>query len=203
MRIIITALLCLCMTPLCHAETDIPRIRVLGEYQTSVAPDHAVMGFEIKNRGTRVAENLHKKMVASTLRVLSGFNVKDRDIKKSGPYMAPENTSVSNIRVTIRDLAKLFVLIQTLSTKPGTAVEEVSYGHSQLPALIQKVQTMALVNAKQTALSMAEVLDAGLGDVIFIQEQSISGDNIDKTTPAIRIRKKVEVIFRLGPGLKQ
>ncbi len=203
MKIFITAILCLCMAPLCLAETETPQIRVFGEYQTSVAPDHAVMRIGIRNRATRVAEELHKKMLAATLQLLSGFNIKDRDIKTSGPYMAPENTSVSSIRVTIRDLAKLSALVQTLSTKPGTEIEELSYGHSQLPALMQKAQTMVLVNAKQTALSMAEVLDAGLGDVIFIQEQSVSGDKADKTTPDIRIRKIIEVVFRLRPALKQ
>ncbi len=51
-------------------------------------------------------------------------------------------------------------------------------------------------------LCMAEVLDASLGDVIFIQEQSVSDDRADKIGPDIRIRKIIEVVFRLGPAPK-
>lgn len=200
--IVVTAILCLCLPPLCPAETETPQIRVFGEYRTSVAPDHAVMRIVIRNKAARVAKELHKKMLEATLQTLSEFKVKDRDIKTSGPYMAPETTSVSTIRATIRDLANLSALVQTLSKKPGTEVEKLSYGHSQLPALIQNAQTSALVNAKQTALSMAGVLDAGLGDVIFIQEQSVSRRKADKITPEIPIIKKIEVVFRLGPALK-
>ncbi len=197
--IVVTAILCFCIAP--HAEAETPRIRVFGEHLSIVSPDHAVLGIGIKNKAhsARIAEELHKKMQATTLKILSGFNIKDRDIKMSGPYTAPENTSVSHIRATIRDLNKLSALIQALSTKAGAEVAELTYGHSQQAALMKKAQTMALINAKQTALSMAEVLDACLGDVIFIQAHRppVAGDQTDKIIPDIRISKKIEVVFRL------
>ncbi|MCG8636716.1 MAG: SIMPL domain-containing protein [Desulfobacterales bacterium] len=205
MRLIIAvaALLCLCHPLTCPAETQPPKIRVVGEHKAQVAPDHAVLKVRIRNKAdsARATKALNQKTLQKTLQILSGFNIKDRDIETYGPYMTPGITSASTVRAIIRDFETVSAMVHALSTKSGTKIEELRYGHSQLPVLMKEAQTLALLDAKQTALSMAETLGADLGEVIFIQEQSVPDDKAFKITHDICIRKRIEVVFRLGPAL--
>lgn len=203
----ILALACLALiwlataAPLQAAPTG-PQIRVTGESQHTVAPDHAVMEIRMENKAasSRVAEEFHKKILDMAQKTLNNQKVDPADVHTSGPWMGTGNTMTTTLAVTIRDLDRLSALAQALSAKPNTTVAAITYHHTRMAELVEKTRTHALLDARDKAQSMTRVLDVALGKAVYIREldAAVSTTPADPGTPDIRIRNKIEVIFGLG-----
>ncbi|MCG8614616.1 MAG: SIMPL domain-containing protein [Desulfobacterales bacterium] len=196
---------CLLITAVAAAAP--PQIKVFGTSEVTVEPDRAVVRLTIKNKAHApdITAELHRKILESVRSILTASGAALEDTNIQGPYAGLENTSlssVSSVSAVVVNLAAIPKLVHKLSGKPGVRVTGVEYGHSAMAELIENAEADALLNAGKKALGYTRTLGATLGEAVFIQEIDPDPDrNVAEGIPDIRIRKKMEVVFRLKtPG---
>ncbi len=185
---------------LCSSHAGMPQVSVIGEHNTKIIPNRAVLTIQVKNKAhsARATEELHQKHIDGARLVLTRSGIHKQDITKSGPFAGVDGELLSRISVTIRDLKNLASLVQALSARPSIRTNGLKWTHTDLPQLVRTARNKSLQDAKKKAQSMANALGTCLGEVIFIKERFDDTQGNKKGIPIINVHQKVEAAFRLN-----
>jgi uncharacterized protein YggE len=197
----IIVLLILSMASLCSAAPQIPQIKVWGESSSQIRPDNVVLTLKTTGKGhnTKAAEQLQQKYLHNALKVLKDFGISNKDIIMDGPYTNLDGTVVCVLSVRVTVFSKLPGLIQSFASRPGSKVEQLAWSHTRLAQLRADALSMAVKDARQKAQTMAEALNSRIGEVLLVHPVDAKDKKAGGDRPFIRIKKKVEVVFRLVP----
>lgn len=221
------------------AEAGSPHITVTGTVITEVVPDRIVWSLALKNTGLELAKVAakHATLSADVLKALKELGIEDKEVQSSqmefGENMVYRDRdhvkegyfASTMISFKLADLPKYKEVWLRLAAMDNVSVNNVTYDHSKRIELQKETRKKALLAAKEKAGVMAETLEAKIGEVLAISEdseggggwnnranlnnsiQAISaagdGDNGSSIAPGtIPIRMRVLVTFRLLNGAK-
>jgi len=224
------------------AEAGSPHITVTGTVITEVVPDRIVWSLALKNTGLELAKVAakHAALSADLLKALKELGIEDKEVQTSqmgfGENMVYRNNenvkegyfASTLISFKLAELIKYKEVWLTLSAMDHVSVNNVAYDHSKRIELQKETRKKALLAAKEKAGVMAETLEAKIGEVLAISEDSetngvwnnranllngnnsiqaiavaADGENGSSIAPGtIPIRMRVLVTFRLLNGAK-
>lgn len=167
---------------------DGPFIDASGEAEIVARPDRATIFFDIEGHGTTVPEagaDLRAK-IDSVQRVAVGLLGDEAVLMpwgykaganpqppRMGDPRAPvrsnfDNLAVAGYQLDVPQIGVLQVLIDSLSVSGVRQILGIEYGHSDLAGMRERLTVLAVRDAFAQATSLAEGLDARVGDVVRI-----------------------------------
>lgn len=185
---------------LANAQTknfiDQPYIEVTGNADTMVTPNEIYIRILISEKDSRdrtSVEELEQKMVTTLTGlglntekdltvsdITSNFKnylLKSREVIKTKLYILKVTDAVT--------AAKVFINLEEAGIS-NTGIERV--GHSELNNLRNKMQTNAILDAKETALALTKPLNQALGSAIHIADAENTTRQLQGQVAGIRIR---------------
>jgi uncharacterized protein YggE len=168
----------------CYAQSVPTRFITVTESQTDeIAPSKADLsfGFYYKARTAKLAKDSTDRSIASMLKVLKAFQVRDKNVKTFDLSVSPvynnSNSKVNGyetrqtLSVTITKLNKIEDLVDSLlKTVPGIRVDGLEWGVVNEDSVSTVVREKALRKAKKKASDMANTLEASIGQVFEITD---------------------------------
>ena len=164
-------------------------ITVQGEGSATTTPDIAHIDLAVVSQNADLVHALNQNIRQSnhlfdTLRLHS---VAERDTLTIGFHVNQINPSqrqrlagqhpyfeiTNNLRITTRHLDRLGILL-TAALKHANRVGQLTFSHSQNPALMQQARNEAMIDAKTRARHYAAQANTTLGPVISIVEGRIN-----------------------------
>lgn len=165
-------------------------ISVTGEGIVHAIPDKATVRFGIstKNWDAEKARAENAKLAKEALNIVRELGVEERKIRLETLRLQPlreynpqtrrpEDKGFEAVRVLVvevEDLEVLPSLVAGIVQEGANQLNGISYGLKNRESVRNEALTMAVTRAKQKAMLMAATLDAELGEVLKINEQSFS-----------------------------
>jgi uncharacterized protein YggE len=171
-------------------------IEVTGSATVDVTPDMVVMSLVIRNLHAnvdRVADD-HVALVSQVIAVVKAHQPADRDVQtsnmqfgehrffKGGDWVQDGFFASTEMRVTVRDLAKYVPLWKALVKTAGVSVARIQFDHGKRSRFQDEARESALLAGKKKAAAMAAALGCGIGDAIAIREGEV--DRVDASSYA-------------------
>ncbi len=197
----ITVFVVFSMAGLCSADSQIPQVRVQGQYAANICPDRAILTLKITGKGhcAKAAAMLQQKYIDNTFKILAESKINRKEITLAGPCTGTDGAMVSVATIPVVNISKLPDLIQSFSTRPGIQIDQLAWTHTRLAQLEADAVAVALKDAKQKAQSMATALGSSLGEALLIHPMVSEKKKVKKEMPFLMIEKRIEVAFRLVP----
>ncbi len=170
-----------------------PQIAVIGEGETAIAPDMAVIGLAVasEEKTARAALDANNEAMAAVLASLREMGIADKDLQTSNfsiapVYVYPKRKSeeqkpkivgyrVNNaLTVRVRDLAKLGAIIDRSVTLGVNQGGNISFTNDDPSAAIAEARKNAVADAMARARTLTEAAGIGLGNILTISENSFS-----------------------------
>lgn len=173
-----------------QAQETNPGITVNGESVVSQAPDMATISLGVSERAPSASEAMANtsEKVRGILAKLDTLQVAGLDRQTSGLYLRPVydeqsrdgSTSVqvvgyeagNTVRVTVRDLTKLGLLMDTVVAEGANDFNGLQFGIRDSSQSLLEARKNAVADAIATATQLAEAAGVKLGDVISMSESS-------------------------------
>ena len=175
-------------TLILHAQEKelIRYIEVRGSAETEVEPDEMMLSIGIqeyweeefekkkepKDYKTKVTLEKIEDAVIKSLRK-AGIEKEDVRVGSIGNYWREQGKEFlfsKQLQVKICDFSKVNQLISLLDSKGIRNMNIGGFSHSEIEAIMKKVKSDALRNAREKAGEMLESLGGELGEVIFVSE---------------------------------
>lgn len=181
--VLLTTLLLL--TGLAVAEDKLPArvVRVVGTAEVKVAPDRAVieLGVEKQSPSAMAAKQAADSAARRILASLRQNGIDEKDIQTTFLSLQPQVSYVKKVRVsyfsatqtltvTVRDLAKLEILLETLVKAGGNRIDSIQYETSDLRKYRDQAREMAVKAAREKAQALARALGQDIGKAQVIEE---------------------------------
>jgi len=175
----------LLLTGLAVAEDKLPvrLVRVVGTSEIKVVPDRAAieLGVEKQNPNARVAKQAADAAARSILASLRQNGVDEKDIQTTFLSLQPQTTYVKKVRVsylvaaqtmtvTVRNLAKLEPLLESLVEAGGNRINSIQYETSDLRKYRDQARDLAMKAAREKAHALAQALGQEIGKAQTIEE---------------------------------
>jgi uncharacterized protein YggE len=165
-------------------------ISVIGEGQSTMAPDMAVLNFSVVKQAKTAREALdeNNKAMSDVLGALKTSGIAERDLQTSGfsvqpQYRFPQGTDgqqlppeligyqVSNsLTVRVRDLSKLGAIIDQSVTLGVNQGGDIQFTNDKPESAMEAARKSAVADAMARAKTLAEAAGVKLGNVIEINE---------------------------------
>lgn len=153
------------------AQPDTPSISVSANASIEVAPDTAVISFDVNGKGRTAAEatSASAAKMDSVKRNLLGCNILGNDITTTSYTLYPDTdikgkiigyTASNSVRIKLKDIGKL--LSANISTYSGGM--ERSYGNMKLMAAADRAA------APETSIAAQEITIKASVDTVFAME---------------------------------
>tara|TARA_R110002074_G_C12260337_1_gene641137 strand:+ start:63 stop:761 length:699 start_codon:yes stop_codon:yes gene_type:complete len=173
-----------------QAQETNPGITVNGESVVSQAPDMATISLGVSERAPSASEAMANtsEKVRGILAKLDTLQVAGLDRQTSGLYLRPVydeqsrdgSTSVqvvgyeagNTVRVTVRDLTKLGLLMDTVVAEGANDFNGLQFGIRDNSQSLLEARKNAVADAIARATQLAEAAGVKLGDVISMSESS-------------------------------
>ena len=163
------------------AQPDTPCISVSANATIEVAPDTAVISFDVNGRGRTAAEatnaaaskmdNVQRNILGSDITTTSYTLYPDTDIKgKITGY-----TASNSVRIKLKDIAKLGPVIDKISAAGVDTINNISFSVSSRELYRNRLLAQAVENARQQAAVVANAGGRTLGKLLSANISSYSG----------------------------
>lgn len=200
MKTLLTAgLVGLLMAPLAQAQSDSSAapdrtIHVSGEGTIRVPPDMAVVRFGIVTRDddAEVARSQNAEASSAAMNAVRALDIPDERIQMETLRLQPQREynrqtrqyeekgyeAVRQVSVEVHDLTTLPTLITRIVQQGANRLQGVRYDLQDRTAARNEALRKAATHAREKAQLLAETLEAQLGPVRRIDEQSVSAPPI-------------------------
>lgn len=181
------------VTTLAVAEDRLPPkvVRVVGTSEVKVIPDRAVIeiGVEKQNVNASVAKQMADAAARRLLASLRANGVDEKDIQTTFLSLQPQFDYRKGMRisyfvaeqtlsVTVRDLAKLDSLLESVIKAGGNRVDSIQYEASDLRKYRDQARDLAVKAAREKAHALAQALGQDIGKPYSIEEMPEFGYDI-------------------------
>ena len=172
------------------AQVPPPSISVAGEATISAAPDLAQVdgGVTSDAKTAREASEANNKAMGIVLLALKSSGIPEKDYQTSQlslqPQYAPNRNGPSpvigfrasnRVTVTVRDVAKVGSVIDTLVTNGANDIGGISFMVVQPSRLLDEARPKAIADARRKAEIYARAAGVTLGAPLSISEESSPG----------------------------
>ena len=172
------------------AQVPPPSISVAGEATISAAPDLAQVdgGVTSDAKTAREASEANNKAMGIVLLALKSSGIPEKDYQTSQlslqPQYAPNRNGPSpvigfrasnRVTVTVRDVAKVGSIIDTLVTNGANDIGGISFMVAQPSRLLDEARPKAIADARRKAEIYARAAGVTLGAPLSISEESSPG----------------------------
>ena len=158
-------------------------VRVVGTAEVEVVPDRAVIeiGVEKQNPSASVAKHAEDVAARRILAALHTNEIDDKDIQTTFLSLQPQSYTRKGVRVsyfvaaqtmtiTVRDLAKLDTLLESLIKAGGNRIDSIAYETSDLRKYRDRARDEAVKAAREKAGALAKALGQDIGTAQSIEE---------------------------------
>ena len=137
------------------AQPDTPSISVSANATIEVAPDTAVISFDVNGKGRTAAAKMD-----SVKRNLLGCNILGNDITTTSYTLYPDTdikgkiigyTANNSVRIKLKDIGKLGPVIDKISAAGVDTINNISFSVSNRELYRNKLLAQAVENARQQA----------------------------------------------------
>ena len=171
------------------AEVPPSSISVTGEATISTAPDLAQIDGGVTNdaKTAREASEANNKAMGLVLLALKSAGISEKDYQtsqlslqpqyapnKSGPSQITGFRASNRVTVTVRDVAKVGGVIDTLVTNGANDIGGISFMVAQPSKLLDEARPKAIADARRKADIYAQAAGVALGTALRISEESNS-----------------------------
>lgn len=172
------------------AQIPPPSISVTGEATISAAPDLAQIEGGVTNEAktAREASEANNKAMGLVLLALKSADIPEKDYQTSQlslqPQYAPNKNGPSpiagfrasnRVTVTVRDVAKVGSVIDTLVTNGANDIGGISFMVAQPSKLLDEARPKAIADARRKAEIYAQAAGVTLGAPLSISEENSPG----------------------------
>jgi len=186
----ITVLAIALINSLLIAEFEVPHISVFGTAETKVTPDELHWSVSINTKGKQVdaLASEHLRDVDAVLNYLRANKVADDDVKTSHMRLDEEWEYRNQSRLKVGYFAYTSVTFKTsdfddyvrmwteLAKFSNIAIDNVSYGVSDIIEVQKKTRVEAVLAAKRKAEELASVLGVELVEPLLLEEITTGTD---------------------------
>jgi uncharacterized protein YggE len=158
-------------------------VRVVGTADVKVVPDRAVLelGVEKQNASASLAKQAADAAARKILAGLRANGIDEKDIQTTFLSLQPQVEYVRKVRVsyfvaqqtlsvTVRDLAKLDALLESLIKAGGNRINSIQYESSDLRKYRDQARDLAVKAAREKAEALAKALGQSIGKANAIEE---------------------------------
>ena len=171
------------------AQVSLPSISVTGEATISAAPDLAQIDGGVTNdaKTAREASEANNKAMGIVLLALKSAGITEKDFQTSQISLQPQYALSKNspspiigfrasnrVTVTVRDVAKVGSVIDTLVTNGANEIGGISFMVAQPSKLLDEARPKAIADARRKADIYAQSAGVMLGAPLSISEESTS-----------------------------
>jgi len=168
------------------AQPDVPSISVSANATIEVAPDTAVISFDVNGKGRTAAEatNAAASKMEGVRHNLLGCNILGSDITTTSYTLYPDTdikgkitgyTASNSVRIKLKDIAKLGPVIDKISTAGVDTINNISFSVSSRELYRNRLLAQAVENARQQAAVVANAGGRTLGKLLSANISSYSG----------------------------
>ncbi len=172
------------------AQVQSPSISVTGEATISAAPDLAQIDGGVTNEAktARDASEANNKAMGIVLLALKSAGIPEKDfqtsqlslqpqyaLNKNGPSPITGFRASNRVTVTVRDVAKVGSIIDTLVTNGANDIGGISFMVAQPSKLLDEARPKAIADARRKADIYAQAAGVTLGAPLSISEESSPG----------------------------
>ena len=183
MRAIIISALLLAGLSVAQDKAPAKLVRVIGSADVKVVPDKAVIevGVERQNASATAAKQSADNTSRRIIAALHANGVDARDIQTAYLSLQPNSYTRKGVRisyfvaaqtltVTVRDLAKLDSLLESLVKAGGNRIDSISYETTDLRKYRDQARDLAIKAAREKADALARALGQQIGKAEMIDE---------------------------------
>ena len=167
------------------AEDKLPPrvVRVVGTAEIKVVPDRAVIEVGVQKQGIspRAAKQLTDATSRKLLASIQASGIDEKDVQTTSFSLRPEFeyrkgrrltgfVAEQTLSITIRDLAKLESLLESLIQAGGNRINSIEYETSDTRKYRDQARDLAVKAAREKALALARALGQDLGRAWSIEE---------------------------------
>lgn len=168
------------------AQPDVPSISVSANATIEVAPDTAVISFDVNGKGRTAAEatNAAASKMEGVRHNLLGCNILGSDITTTSYTLYPDTdikgkitgyTASNSVRIKLKDITKLGPVIDKISAAGIDTINNISFSVSSRELYRNKLLAQAVENARQQAAVVANAGGRTLGKLLSANISSYSG----------------------------
>ncbi len=168
------------------AQPDVPSISVSANATIEVAPDTAVISFDVNGKGRTAAEatNAAASKMEGVRHNLLGCNILGSDITTASYTLYPDTdikgkitgyTASNSVRIKLKDIAKLGPVIDKISAAGVDTINNISFSVSSRELYRNRLLAQAVANARQQAAVVANAGGRALGKLLSANISSYSG----------------------------
>ena len=168
------------------AQPDTPSISVSANASIEVAPDTAVISFDVNGKGRTAAEatSASAAKMDSVKRNLLGCNILGNDITPARYTLYPDTdikgkitgyTASNSVRIKLKDISKLGPVIDKISAAGVDTINNISFSVSSRELYRNKLLAQAVENARQQAAVVANAGGRTLGKLLSANISTYSG----------------------------
>ena len=176
---------------LTYAAADVPttpQINVTGTAVTEVKPDQLVWTVEVKNTGPDISKvaDRHSGIVTTLLTVLKQYEIEDHTVQtahvelgnnrvyRKNDWVEEGYFASTSVTFKLASMAKYKDLWIRLANLGNVTVKNVGFEYAKRIEVTKETRTKALLAAKDKAIAMAKALDATIGEVVSISEDTFA-----------------------------
>lgn len=168
------------------AQPDVPSISVSANATIEVAPDTAVISFDVNGKGRTAAEatNAAASKMEGVRHNLLGCNILGSDITTASYTLYPDTdikgkitcyTASNSVRIKLKDITKLGPVIDKISAAGVDTINNISFSVSSRELYRNRLLAQAVENARQQAAVVANAGGRTLGKLLSANISSYSG----------------------------
>lgn len=168
------------------AQPDVPSISVSANATIEVAPDTAVISFDVNGKGRTAAEatNAAASKMEGVSHNLLACNILGSDITTTSYTLYPDTdikgkitgyTASNSVRIKLKDIAKLGPVIDKISAAGVDTINNISFSVSSRELYRNRLLAQAVENARQQAAVVANAGGRTLGKLLSANISSYSG----------------------------
>jgi uncharacterized protein len=191
------------------------RVIVFGEGGASAAPDYAQIRSGVTSNGktAKEATDVNSKLIAALTAALLNSGVEQKDIRTSQfslqpVYIHQQNaepkfsgfSATNQLTIIIRQIAKLGDILDRLVTAGATDVGVIEFLQSDPAQALDRARRAAIADARHKAELYAQVAGLSLGPVVWITEDTGSGNTLFSPLAAKRAAGAVAMPVPISPG---
>lgn len=185
-RVLLLITLCLSATAVAQTQPPQRSISVQGSATILVVPNQLEFTVSVEQRGldTKLLQQDVQKKIADIVYLLQQSGIKDRNIQSMAMSLQPHYEYADGKRtqtdfilartifVKHNDFTVYSTLMQALIKAGATTISPAQLTHSNPKQHYLDALKLAVEDAKKRAITMLEPVQASLGDVLSINEQS-------------------------------
>lgn len=180
---VVTAILLATSLALAQEKLSPRGVRVVGTTEIKTSPDEAIIQFGVEKQSPSAitAKRLADDAARNALADLRKNGIDEKDMQTTLLMLEPESTYVKgrriayfvagqNIKVTVHDLSKVEMLLESLIRAGGNKIDAIYYEVSDLRKYRDEARELAVKAAREKAQALAKVLGQEIGKAYSIDE---------------------------------